>query len=558
MKKSVLLPAFAIVSILALLIAIDGDPAGMLIGNLETTTRATAGIDLDALSQSDRGAVTFAFGDFGALSSEAAKVSAAPWKLTTALLALEETNGDVEAIEPGLIKTIFARYGFPDASMIANWPIDASIPDMSMPFGQNVGFASRMLPPMALTIGNVGCSACHASVVYDAEGMPDTSTIWLGTPNGSINIERYVQELYQAMRDRSNDEEAMWAAVDKLYPDMDWREKLALKTAVLPTLKDRVAEMKAGLDRMLPFTVSTAGATNGLQALQARYGLIPAHQMAPVSVPISVPELGGRAWRSSLLAAGNYAVPGADPWRDMSSDDLTDEHLDALAGVTAFFTVPSMGVTPETAFAHITDARDIMQWLATDYRPQPFPGRIDEEMAARGRAIYADQCASCHGTHDAAGRLVSFPNVQSDMRTDRAYLELFDEATVGMVDGLGFSTVLEGKISDQYAAPPLTGLWSSAPYLHNGSVPTLWHLMHPEERPVSFEVGGHSLDYDKVGIDGETMAGRMSLPVGYEPWSPPTLIDTTVAGMGNGGHETPFVTMSETDKADLLEYLKSL
>jgi hypothetical protein len=56
-----------------------------------------------------------------------------------------------------------------------------------------------------------------------------------------------------------------------------------------------------------------------------------------------------------------------------------------------------------------------------------------------------------------------------------------------------------------YVAPILNGVWATAPYLHNGSVPTLWHLMHPESRPCRFEVGGHKLDSTKVGIAGKVM-----------------------------------------------------
>ena len=42
------------------------------------------------------------------------------------------------------------------------------------------------------------------------------------------------------------------------------------------------------------------------------------------------------------------------------------------------------------------------------------------------------------------------------------------------------------------------------------------------------------------------------------PWAQPVRIDTTVAGLNATGHEQPFDTMSEPDKAALLEYLKLL
>src|SRR3954466_7506420 len=100
-----------------------------------------------------------------------------------------------------------------------------------------------------------------------------------------------------------------------------------------------------------------------------------------------------------------------------------------------------------------------------------------------------------------------------------------------------------------YVAPPLAGVWATAPYLHNGSVPTLWHLMHPAERPTAFDVGGHALDLVKVGIAGMEHEGLWITPPDYTPWAKPVRIDTAVAGLHATGHEAPFDTMSEPDKA---------
>jgi hypothetical protein len=83
--------------------------------------------------------------------------------------------------------------------------------------------------------------------------------------------------------------------------------------------------------------------------------------------------------------------------------------------------------------------------------------------------------------------------------------------------------------------------------------------MHPNERPGTFFVGGHALDLEMVGIAGVAAAdGSWAMLPGYVPWTEPTRIDTGVPGLGAGGHEAPFETMSEPDKAALLEYLKGL
>lgn len=549
-----------LVALISIGIAIDADPAGMVSGRLQARSATLAQFEPADLTPAQQGAIYFAFGDFSALSSEALQVSASPWKLATALLALRFAGGHLDGVTPETVTAMFRNYGFATPTRIANWPEGLPEPVLDGPLGQNIGFAGRLLPPVALTISNISCAGCHASVVYGADGQPDTSAVWLGTPNGSINLQRYVTELYAALRDRPEDDAFVWAAVEKLYPETDWREWLALKTVVLPQVDALVARQEATIGRLLPFEVSTAGATNGLQALQARFGVIATDQLTERNAPISVPELGGRMWRSSLLASGAYGVPGEEPQRVIGGDDITDAHLQALAGLTAFFTVPSMGTSPATAASHVGDATRIFAWLR-EYKPQPFPGVIDMALAERGSAVYAGACASCHGSYSpgvAAPELVEFPNWQGDVGTDRTYIELFDQATVDVVNGLGYDGLLQGRLAPDYVAQPLSGLWSSAPYLHNGSVPTLWHLMHPAERPAAFDAGGHGLDLARVGIAGVMQDRVWATPPDYLPWATPERIDTSVPGLHATGHERPFDSMSAPDKAALLEYLKLL
>lgn len=559
-SRPFLVGAICVAALAGIGVAIDGDPAGILSGHLQARPTALAPFEQESLTPEQQGAVYFAFGDFSALSSEALQVSASPWKLATALLALRYAGGHLDGVTPDVVTAMFRSYGFVTPSHIANWPEDLPEPVLTGPLGQNIGFAGRVLPPIGLTISNISCAGCHASVVYDANGQPDTTAVWLGTPNGSINLQRYVTELYAALRDRPEDDEFVWAAVEKLYPDTDWREWLTLKTVVLPQVDALVAKQEKTIGRLLPFEVSTAGATNGLQALQARFGVIDVDHLTELDAPISVPELGGRIWRSSLLASGAYGVPGQEPQRVIRAEDISDDHLQALAGLSAFFTVPSMGISPATAAGHVEEAAKIFAWLQ-QYRPQPFPGVIDVDLARRGSAVYANACASCHGTYTGgvdAPALAEFPNWQGDMGTDRTYIELFDQATIDVVNGLGYDGLLQGRLAPDYVAQPLTGLWSSAPYLHNGSVPTLWHLMHPAERPTAFDAGGHALDLTRVGIAGVMQDGAWATPPGYVPWAKPERIDTLVPGLHASGHDQPFETMSEPDKVALLEYLKLL
>ena len=95
-----------------------------------------------------------------------------------------------------------------------------------------------------------------------------------------------------------------------------------------------------------------------------------------------------------------------------------------------------------------------------------------------------------------------------------------------------------------YKARPLNGIWATAPYLHNGSVPTLYDLLlPPASRPRTFTLGRREYDPRKVGYvsDGDV----------------PFVVDTSVTGNGNGGHEYG-VTLSDADRWALVEYLKTL
>jgi hypothetical protein len=97
-----------------------------------------------------------------------------------------------------------------------------------------------------------------------------------------------------------------------------------------------------------------------------------------------------------------------------------------------------------------------------------------------------------------------------------------------------------------YAARPLYGIWAAAPYLHNGSIPTLYHLLlPPEQRPQTFALGAREYDPMKLGFVVDTACKQEDC-----------VVDTTRTGNGNGGHLWG-TDMSESDRMALLEYLKT-
>jgi hypothetical protein len=97
----------------------------------------------------------------------------------------------------------------------------------------------------------------------------------------------------------------------------------------------------------------------------------------------------------------------------------------------------------------------------------------------------------------------------------------------------------------QYKAPPLNGVWAAGPYMHNGSIPTLYEvLLPPEKRSREFAVGRREFDPVKVGFVTEPAEGTFQF-------------DTTIAGNKNTGH--PFgAPLTEAQRWQLVEYLKTL
>jgi len=96
-----------------------------------------------------------------------------------------------------------------------------------------------------------------------------------------------------------------------------------------------------------------------------------------------------------------------------------------------------------------------------------------------------------------------------------------------------------------YRARPLDGIWATAPYLHNGSVPNLYELLKPgSERQTSFYVGNTNFDVKRVGFKNEKEDNT-------------SLLDTTIPSNSNLGHEYG-VTLSNKEKSVLIEFLKTL
>jgi hypothetical protein len=529
--------------------------------------------DVERMTPTQRGAAYFAYGDFGALDTDALETHATPWLLAGTALARAEARRTGAPVDGKALRSAMTRFGFLYADEIGNWPEgmlrlgdDQEFAEIrkfltsDAPLGVNVGIVRRSVPPVQIMVANLGCASCHAGNTFDAKGRPKPEIAWLGAPNTSLDLEAYVQAIYAAFAEEP-DVETLIDAVPQVFPRAGARSLWTLRNFVAPRVSARMKKIAATGGGPLPFINGAPGLTNGVAALKMQLALLHGDAHAAERGFTSIPDLGDRGLRSSLLYDGAYAPAGMSADRQMRRADITPAHLDDLATITAFFTVPSMGVRPDRARGYLGEAKDVFRFFAS-YKAPRFPGPVDRTMAGRGRAVYAERCASCHGVYDDSldqPVLQSFPNRVAPYDTEPARAAAFTAPLAEAVKRSPYGGLIQARVTSGYVAPLLSGVWMTAPYLHNGSVPTMRQLLTPSERPARFMVGGHRLNYRTLGIDGVVdAAGLYAYPAGYAPWSKPALIDTTQTGLSNRGHEADVAGLSEVEKTALIEYLKLL
>jgi hypothetical protein len=147
----------------------------------------------------------------------------------------------------------------------------------------------------------------------------------------------------------------------------------------------------------------------------------------------------------------------------------------------------------------------IEQWLLYKEPPKyPFP--INGQLSAQGEKLYAQYCANCHGRNgrDFNGEYVGDIVPIDKIGTDRHRLDSYTEELAAVQNTLyaGYPWRFSHfRKTFGYVNLPLDGVWLRAPYLHNGSVPTLRDLLNPgAERPAVFYRGYDVFDQAKVGF----------------------------------------------------------
>ena len=208
---------------------------------------------------------------------------------------------------------------------------------------------------------------------------------------------------------------------------------------------------------------------------------------------------------------------------------------------------------------------DISAFLLTVDAPK-YPFAVDQKKADAGKELFAQNCAKCHGTYGPDGKYPDKIVPLDKIGTDRTLCDALTPDLTSRMNQTWFTQELApgGKpmrIADSvgYQAPPLDGIWATAPYFHNSSAPTVYHVLNSKARPKIFTRSYRSeiRDYDsnQLGLKVEVL--EEGAKTGASAWERRKIYDTMQPGLSNAGH-TYGDGLSEDDRMAVIEYLKTL
>ena len=381
--------------------------------------------------------------------------------------------------------------------------------------------------PFGLSIKRLGyervtinCALCHtASYRLSADDQPHFA---VGGPAHTLNLQGLLRFLIAASHDERFSATRLIPEISVHFP-MDWLDWADYATVLIPATR------------------------TALHLVEGQLG-----------------------WMNKKPAWG----PGRDDAFNLPKYILTQTPWDDTTGNTDFPAVWRLGTRKGQLYHSAGEAKSLYavvatsaigigslpaggfvernQWLE-DFiaraEPPKFPRPIDAGLADRGEALYRARCAECHAEGEKrTGTAIPL----AELGTDPEHIGGWNQANADrmnvVVRTLGAADADVEGAQGGYVARPLVGLWLLGPYLHNGSVPTLWDLLSPaDKRPGVFYRGYDVVDFDHVGF---VSTGNEAEANGFR-------FDTGIRGNGNGGHLYG-TDLSDSDKSALIEFLKKL
>ncbi len=378
----------------------------------------------------------------------------------------------------------------------------------------------------------INCAMCHTASVRTTPEAPPL--LVAGGPSHQTNEQQYLRFLFSCAADPRFTADTILGEIAKnvrLSPT----DRLIYRFVIIPQtrrailrLRDADTWMNANPDwgrgRIDPFN--------------------------PVKFSILKQPIDDTIGNSDMVPLWNLAAhSGYSLHWDGLNTDLREVVLSSALGdgATIKWVDRDVAKWDQTDPSHASSLRRVMDFISTT-KPPAYPFPIDATLAAAGASLFRTECASCHGPGGArTGTVIPI----AEIGTDRHRLDMWTPASAVAYNAYGdghswkFSHFRTGG---GYVAVALEGLWLRAPYLHNGSVPTLTDLLAPEsERPRLFWRGYDVYDPVRVGfVSGGDQAKQAGTP-----------FDTSLPGDSSAGHRYG-TTLSAEQKRALLEYLKTL
>ena len=364
----------------------------------------------------------------------------------------------------------------------------------------------------------LNCAFCHTATYRTRPG--DKPVIVPGGPSHQFDPQAYVRFLYACASDQRFNPDNIMNEINRVYK-LSTAERLLYRYVLIPQTKEALLKQKAQFAWMDQRPNWGRGRIDPFNPI--KFGILkqPLDQTVGNSDMVSL-------WNQKLRQGKSLHWDGLNT----SEDEV----------------VLSSAIGDGATYKNIQreNLKRMQDWIRDLPAPR-YPYAIDQQLAGAGSRIFEERCASCHGPNGATtGQVVSV----EEAGTDRHRVDMWTKGAADAYNNYepdyhwGFKAF---RKTNGYVSPPLDGVWLRAPYLHNGSVPTLVDLlMPPDQRPKLFWRGYDVYDQERIGF---ISSGAEAEKYFY--------FDTSAPGNSNAGHLWG-TDLSPEDKKALIEFLKTL
>ena len=372
------------------------------------------------------------------------------------------------------------------------------------------------------------CAVCHSTRLRTATNAPPI--VIAAGPGPTTNVEGFFRFFVDCAKDpRFTPDNVLWEIMN--VTELSWLDKAIYRFLIIPITKKRLLEREQQFTWVYHAAFPEWGRGRDDAMNLTKYFMLKL-PMDDSFGPTDMPSIWNLKKYDSPTNRMNWAG---------DSHDAYSVIIDSALGLIG----SESGPKDKAGFLAQID------WLKDYLRNKPppkYPFALDGAKATAGKAIFDQQCATCHAS-DRTGTPLPLADVGTNRDRIDTWGKDFAVAANKVVGGMGIERkgLVEAPLIG-YNVQYLDGIWLRAPYLHNGSVPTLRDLLEPVDKRPKVFYRGYDL-YDPV------RGGFIS--TGADAEREGTKFDVSQRGSGNGGH-TFGVTLPDTDKDALVEYLKTL